>query len=261
MSLPIVAIVGRPNVGKSSLLNMVVRERISIVDPTPGVTRDRISVVCSEHDCYFELVDTGGYGIEDKDDLTEHVEEQIRLAIGLASMVIFVVDTRTGLVPLDQKVAELLRKNNISPLLVANKVDTDKWQPQAAEFLRLGFGDPLCVSAQQGWGRQDLIDAVVEKIGPLEGESPPQPAMKIAVVGKRNVGKSTFINALAGEGRVIASDVPGTTRDAVDVTFDIGGRTLVAIDTAGVRKKSKLDDIEFYSYNRATKAILRSDVV
>lgn len=262
MSLPIVAIVGRPNVGKSSLLNRLAKQLISIVDPTAGVTRDRVSTICEAGERYFELVDTGGYGIDDRDDLTEHVERQIELAVGNAALILFVVDTQTGVVPLDVRVAELLRRHDRSVILVANKVDSPRAEPLAVEFFQLGFGEPLCVSAMHGFGRVDLFEAIAERLPETPPGPPPDPVMKIALVGKRNVGKSTFINALAGEERVIVSEVPGTTRDAIDVRFEMDGRTLIAIDTAGVRKRTKLaDSIEFYSYSRATWSIRRADVV
>ena len=262
MSLPVVAIVGRPNVGKSSLLNQLARERVSIVDPTPGVTRDRVSTVCAEGDVYFELVDTGGYGIEDVDDLTEHVEHQIAQAVATAALVLFVTDVRAGVTPLDQEVASLLRRSPCSVQLVVNKCDSQDLDPLASEFHRLGFGSPLCVSAAHRRGRQDLIEIIIDRLGDLGSTEPPEPVMKVAVVGKRNVGKSTFVNALVGEQRVIVSEVPGTTRDAVDVTFEKDGRQLVAIDTAGVRKRTKMaDNIELYSVARSVRSIRRADVV
>lgn len=262
MSLPIVAIVGRPNVGKSSLLNRLAKQLISIVDPTAGVTRDRVSTICEIGERYFELVDTGGYGIEDRDDLTEHVEHQIELAVSAAALILFVTDAQTGVVPLDVRVAELLRRQDRNVILVANKVDSPKAEPAATEFYKLGFGDPLCVSALHGFGREDLFEAIAKRLPETSPGPPPEPVMKIALVGKRNVGKSTFINALAGEERVIVSEVPGTTRDAIDVRFEMDDRTLIAIDTAGVRKRTKLaDSIEFYGYSRATWSIRRADVV
>jgi len=262
MALPVVAIVGRPNVGKSSLLNALAGRMISIVDPTAGVTRDRVSVVCEMNELYFELVDTGGYGIEDTDQLTEHVEQQILYAIDQADLVLFIVDVREGLAPLDGEVARLLRRFEREVILVANKADAEKHDPQASEFFALGFGEPMCVSAQHGRGRADLIERIVDRIRAAAGEQPAAPVMKVAIVGRRNVGKSTFVNALAGQDRVIVSEVPGTTRDAVDVQFVIDGRTFIAIDTAGIRKKSKMSsDVEFYGYTRATRSIRRADVV
>jgi len=262
MPLPVVAIVGRPNVGKSSLLNCLARQLISIVDPTAGVTRDRVSTVCELDDVYFELVDTGGYGIEDRDDLTELIGRQIRLAVEQATLILFVVDVRDGITPLDMEVAEMLRRQDRPVLLVANKADSPAAEPAAAEFYRLGFGPPIAVSALHGHGRRALEERIVGELRQHPSEPPPDPAMRIAIVGKRNVGKSSFINALAGQERVIVSEVPGTTRDAVDVRLEMDGRTIVAIDTAGLRKRTKLaDDVEFYSYSRATWSIRRADVV
>ena len=254
---------GRPNVGKSSLLNALARRMISIVDPTAGVTRDRVSAVVQLDDRYFELVDTGGYGIEDHDDLTDHVEGQISLALDRADLVLFVVDIREGVTPLDQQVAKLLRERPLRVMLVANKADSPKEEELAGELFRLGFGEPMCVSAQHGRNREGLVQAVLAELEGLDTQAPRKTVMKLAVVGKRNVGKSSFINCLAGEDRVIVSEVPGTTRDAVDVRFEKDGRTFLAIDTAGLRKKSKMttDDIEFYSYTRATRSIRRADVV
>ena len=263
MALPIVAIVGRPNVGKSSLLNAIARRRISIVDPTAGVTRDRISTVVELDGKFFELVDTGGYGIEDHDNLTDHVEAQIAQALDQAALVLFVVDVREGALPLDQKMAQLLRRRKTPVMLVANKADSPKQQYPVAELYSLGFGPALCISAQHNRNLDELADQILEKLGDFAGAAPDTADMKLAVVGRRNVGKSTFINCLAGSDRVIVSEVPGTTRDAVDVHFQSSGHNFIAIDTAGLRKKGKMasHDIEFYSYTRALRSIRRADVV
>jgi GTP-binding protein len=263
MALPMVAIVGRPNVGKSSLLNTLAGRRISIVDPTAGVTRDRIQTLIEHDGVYFDLVDTGGYGIVDRDDLGEQVEQQIRYAVEQAALILFVVDARDGLMPLDSAVAEWLRRSGRPVLLIANKVDAPNARVELAEFYKLGFGEPLAVSALHRRGEAELKDRIAEALRPLgEAAAPQDPTMKIAIVGRRNVGKSTFINALAGQERVIVSEVAGTTRDAVDVRFERDGHTYVAIDTAGVRKKSKMsDDIEYYSFHRAELSIRRADVV
>ncbi len=264
MALPVVAIVGRPNVGKSSLFNALARRRASIVDPTAGVTRDRVSAICDIDDTYFELIDTGGHGIVDRDDLEEHIERQILCAIDQAHLIILVVDSREGLNPLDHDTADLLRRHDQVERVrvVANKVDEPHMDTGIGEFARLGFGDPLAVSAISGNGRTALRAMILEAISGVAGEIPADPVMKIVVVGKRNAGKSSFINSLAGEERVIVSEIPGTTRDSIDVRFEKDGRTLVAIDTAGVRKKAKIaDDIEFYAYSRAIRSIRRADVV
>jgi GTP-binding protein len=263
MALPVVAIIGRPNVGKSSLLNALAGQRISIVEPTAGVTRDRVSTIIGRDDRYFELVDTGGYGIVDSDRLESHVEQQIFQAMESANLVLFMVDIRDGLVPLDKTIAQLLRKNNLDVIGVANKADTAKMFPAAGEFSKLGFGDFLCISAKNNLNKAVLLDIVFDKLADRTAEDgPKEPAMKIAIVGKRNAGKSTIVNAMVGAERVIVSETPGTTRDAVDVRFEKDGKTIVAIDTAGVRKKSKIaDSIEFYSYVRATKSVQRADIV
>lgn len=258
--LPIVAIVGRPNVGKSSLLNILAGRRISIVDPTAGTTRDRVSTICEHRGVYFELVDTGGMGIEDPDQLTEHVEAQIRYAVSEADLVLFVADAQAGIQPLDEKVAQLLRRIDRPVILVTNKSDNIKMDSQVGEFWALGFDEPTPTSAAHKRGIEELFDRIVEKVG-HSAAAPAEPVMKLAVVGKRNVGKSTFINALAGEERVIVSEVPGTTRDSIDVRFERDGQTFMAIDTAGVRKKGKFgSDIEFYSFARAQRSIRRADV-
>ena len=262
-SLPIVAIVGRPNVGKSALFNWLAGRRISIVDPTAGVTRDRVSTVVHSGDRYFELMDTGGMGIVDADNLTADVEQQIQFAIDSAAVVVFVVDVRDGIAPLDEDVAARLRVVNKPVVFAANKADTDKLATLAGEFTRLGFGEPVLVSAEQKLGKQDLFDAIAKKLPPDGGARPPaDPALQLAIVGRRNVGKSTFINSLAEANRVIVSEVPGTTRDSIDVRFERDGKSFVAIDTAGVRKKTSLaNDVEYYSTHRAERSIRRADVV
>jgi GTP-binding protein len=266
MALPVVAIIGRPNVGKSSLLNALAGERISIVEPTAGVTRDRVSAIIAPRrgrkGGYFELVDTGGYGIVDVDRLSEHIEQQIVQAIESANLVLFMVDIRDGLVPLDEAIAKLLRRHNLDVIGVANKADTARLFPAAAEFSRLGFGEFLCVSATNNLNKAVLLDRIYERLAEHEADRPAEPVMKIAIVGKRNVGKSTLVNAMVRSERVIVSETPGTTRDAVDVRFEKDGKTIVVIDTAGIRKKSKIaDSIEFYGYVRATGSIRRADVV
>jgi len=262
MALPVVAIIGRPNVGKSSLLNALSGHMISIVEPTAGVTRDRVSTIIGRDDQYFELNDTGGYGIVDSDLLSEHIERQIHKAIESANLVLFMVDIRDGIVPLDKKIAQLLRKNNLDVIGVANKADTAKMFPAAGEFSRLGFGEFQCISAKNNINKAVLLDMIFDRLAHLDSDRPTEPVMKIAIVGKRNAGKSTLVNAMVGSERVIVSETPGTTRDAVDVRFEKDGKTIVVIDTAGVRKKNKMaDSIEFYSYVRATRSIQRADVV
>jgi GTP-binding protein len=262
MALPTVVIIGRPNVGKSSLLNALAGEMISIVEPTAGVTRDRVSTLIEYNDKFFELLDTGGWGIVDSDQLKVHIENQIQQAINLADLVLFIVDIRDGLVPLDEQIASLLRKNNLKVILVANKADEAKMFPSAAEFAKLGFGDAICISTTNNLNKNILVEQILEALKELTGEKPKDVELRIAIVGKRNAGKSAFTNAIAGSERVIVSEIPGTTRDSVDVRFEKDGRTFVVIDTAGVRKKSKLaDSIEFYSSVRAERSIRRADVV
>jgi GTP-binding protein len=257
----VVAIVGRPNVGKSSLFNWLAGRRIAIVDPTAGVTRDRLSALVRADGLAFELTDTGGMGIQDVDNLTDDVERQIRLAIDQAAVVLFLVDARNGLVPLDELVAERLRHAGKPVILVVNKCDTPQLEAQVGEFHKLGHGEPIAVSAQQNRGRDRLLERLEPLLPP--GEAPPDgEPLKLAIVGRRNTGKSTFINCLAREERVIVSEVPGTTRDSVDVRFERDGQAFIAIDTAGVRKKrSVASDVEFYSLARAERSIRRADVV
>jgi len=262
MSIPTVAIIGRPNVGKSSLLNALAGKMISIVEPTAGVTRDRISTIIEQKDRYFELIDTGGYGIVDSLQLSDHVEQQITQAIDSADLALFMVDIRDGLTPLDEQIAKLLRKSELDIIGVANKADSAKMFPMAADFSKLGLGDFLCISATNNLNKKVLLDKIYDQLSHLESSKPSQPVMKIAIVGKQNAGKSTLLNSIVGAERVIVSERPGTTRDAVDVRFEKDDKTIVVIDTAGVRKKSKIhDSIEFYSYVRATRSIHRADVV
>jgi len=263
MKLPVVAIVGRPNVGKSSLLNCLARRRVSIVDETPGVTRDRVTALIEHEDVTFELVDTGGIGMVDRDDLEEHVERQIEKAVHDANAIIFLADVRDGITALDRDVARRLRERSreIPVFLAVNKVDHAGLEAGVAEFHRLGFGDPFAVSAKEIFGTRDLLDAVTAKLWPT-GDVDTEPVMKLAVVGRQNVGKSTFVNAIAREERVIVSEVPGTTRDAVDVHFTKDGRSFVVIDTAGVKQKSSVKSaVEFYSQTRTEAAVRRADVV
>jgi len=262
--IPQVAIVGRPNVGKSSLFNWLAGRRLAIVDPTPGVTRDRLATPIQTGERWFELIDTGGMGIRDSDNLTLHVERQITLAMDKASVIIFLVDVRTGPVPLDEHVAERLRGIDKPVILVANKSDHPGLDDQAGEFYKFGFGDLLCVSALQKRGKEPLLRRILKALpAETEGEAPTlEGALKIAIVGRRNTGKSTFINCLAEGERAIVSEVEGTTRDSVDVHFQKDGKTIIAIDTAGVRYRGAVKtDVEFYSLARAERSIRRADVV
>ncbi|MHC5114543.1 MAG: ribosome biogenesis GTPase Der, partial [Planctomycetota bacterium] len=285
MSLPQIAIIGRPNVGKSSLLNRLVRRRVSIVDPTPGVTRDRVSVLIEldpprerkgGEPKYAELVDTGGYGVytaegkrfddagADLSELTEDIEAQIHMAREQADVLLLVIDAQSGVTALDETIARMLREGgDLGKLLVvANKVDGESWIADGLEAAGLGFGEPMTVSATTGYGVRQLEELLYERIEHADTERPEHPEMRVAIVGKRNAGKSTLINTLAGEPRVVVSEIAGTTRDSIDVRFEIDGRTLVAIDTAGARRRKSLaDDVEYYAYHRMLRAIRRADVV
>jgi GTP-binding protein len=265
MGIPQVVIVGRPNVGKSSLLNWLSRKRLAIVDNTAGVTRDRVSYLMFERDRYFELVDTGGIGFDDPDNLTSKIDEQISTAIESADVVLFVVDTRSGLMPLDQEVARRLRYVDVPVICVANKADDHSFDTQADEFYKLGRGKLICVSTMQNRGRQQLLDMIAERLPKYQGEQAPQSVddtVKMVIVGRRNVGKSTFVNTLAQAERMIVSEVAGTTRDSVDVRFELDGKTFIAIDTPGLkRNKSISTDVDYYSFHRAQRGIRRADVV
>jgi GTP-binding protein len=281
--LPRIAIIGRPNVGKSSLFNRLAGRRVSIVDPTPGVTRDRVSYTIeipppSDREDgeprFAELIDTGGYGVytaegkrfddagEDLSRLTGAIEAQIRAAADEADLILFVIDAHDGVTPLDQTIATLLRRNGHAPkvVMVANKVDDESWEPNAIEAASLGFGNPLMVSAASAYRRRSFFEAMWERV-PAESAPGRDAEMKLAIVGRRNAGKSSLINALAGEPRVIVSEIAGTTRDAIDVRFEIEGKSLLAIDTAGVRKrKSWADEVEGFAHQRMLNAISRADV-
>lgn len=261
MPIPQVAIVGRPNVGKSSLFNWLARRRLAIVDDVEGVTRDRMTTLIEAGDRYFELIDTGGMGGEDTDDLTADVRRQIEIAIDSADVILLVVDVQTGLMPLDEEVATRLRGVERPVILVANKADQTHQDVLADEFQRLGRGRLIPVSTIQNRGREDLLGLIADRL-PEGTEAVDEPQMKVAIVGRRNVGKSTFVNTLAKAERMIVSEVAGTTRDSVDVHFEIDGQRLTAIDTPGLRKrKSVRTDLEFYSTHRAQRSIRRADLV
>ncbi len=261
---PQVVIVGRPNVGKSSLFNWLSQRRIAIEDPTAGVTRDRLVQRLDLEGRVVDIVDTGGMGFDDPDGLTEQIDMQIEAGLVTAGVVVFVVDVRAGLVPADTEVASRLRQAGAHVLLVANKADEEKFDVLAHEFDGLGFGQPLVTSTKQNRHRDQLVEAILERL-PAGGEQTEEaalPEMKVAIVGRRNVGKSTFVNALAKEERVIASPVAGTTRDSIDVRFEVDGHTFLAIDTPGLRRtKSRTSDIDFYSTHRAERSIRRADIV
>ncbi len=259
--LPVVSIVGRPNVGKSTLFNTFARRRISIVEPTPGVTRDRISTELEHNGKRFELIDTGGIGIVDCQDLDELIELQISAGIERACLILFLVSVHDGVTALDRDIALRLRRTGKPLLLAVNKVDNFHQEIGIHEFQELGLGDPQPVSGLQGFGRTDLLDLIAERLPEPEEPSEAEDVMHVAVVGRRNVGKSTFVNALTGSERVIVSDVPGTTRDAVDVSVEIDGQRLVLVDTAGMQKAKQVKgSIEFYSQARTESSVRRCDV-
>ncbi len=265
MGLPQVVIVGRPNVGKSSLFNWLARRKLAIVDSTAGVTRDRIMHLIGEKGRYFELVDTGGLGFEDPDKLSPQIEDQINAAIEQAAVIILVVDAREGLMPMDQEVTKRLRYTDAPIICVANKADDSTIDTNADEFYKLGRGKLLCTSTIQNRNRQELLDLILERLPPQldeDAQPPAEPDMKVAIVGRRNVGKSTFVNTLAQAERMIVSEVPGTTRDSVDVRFELDGKKFIAIDTPGLKRTRSIStDLEFYSMHRAQRSIRRADVV
>ncbi|MEN0020299.1 MAG: ribosome biogenesis GTPase Der [Planctomycetota bacterium] len=297
MPVPRVAIVGRPNVGKSSLLNLIAADKVAIVDPTPGVTRDRVSIVRdldspdgSGPPKPVEFTDTGGYGVytapdgrydevgNDLHELTKDIEQQIAHAVETADIVLFCVDAQAGVTSADEEIARLLRTRGLSEdtpgksasdssragriVPVATKVDGPKWEAHAYELSGLGFGEPLMLSSKSNYFRRDFLDAIYNMLPEPDEHREPDCDLRVAILGKRNAGKSSLINALAGAPRVIVSEIAGTTRDAVDVKFELDDRSIVAIDTAGVRKKKSFQGpIEWYAFDRAKRAVTRCDVV
>jgi len=260
---PIVAVVGRPNVGKSTLFNKLVGERIAIVEDTPGVTRDRIIADAEWQNHPFTLIDTGGIELKTKDTILHQMRVQAEMAIDMADLILLLTDGREGMTAADAEVAEMIRRCGKKVILVVNKLDHVNLDEQTYEFYNLGLGDPVPISAEQGLGLGDLLDMIVEKVEALydDGEEEDH-SLKVAVVGKPNAGKSTLINYLLGEDRLIVSDIPGTTRDAIDSHIQHDGVDYTFIDTAGLRRKKKIyDDIERYSIIRAIAAIDRADVV
>ena len=263
MSKPIVAIVGRPNVGKSTLFNALAGEMISIVKDTPGVTRDRNYADVNWLNHTFTLIDTGGIEPDSKDIILSQMREQAQIAMDTADVIIFITDVRQGLVDSDAKVADMLRRSHKPVVLVVNKVDDfDKFMPDVYEFYNLGIGDPVPISAGSRLGIGDMLEEVVKHFEHLDTEEEEDERPRVAIVGKPNVGKSSIINKLLGENRVIVSNIAGTTRDAVDTEIVRNGREYVFIDTAGLRRKSKIkEELERYSIIRTVTAVERADVV
>ncbi len=263
MSKPVVAVVGRPNVGKSTLFNVLAGERISIVKDTPGVTRDRIYADASWLDRTFTLIDTGGIEPDSKDIILSQMREQAEIAIETADVIVFITDVRQGLVDADAKVADMLRRSKKPVVLVVNKVDSfEKFMPDVYEFYNLGIGDPIPVSAASQLGIGDMLDEIIRHFPDDAGKDEEDERPRVAIIGKPNVGKSSLVNRLLGENRVIVSDIAGTTRDAVDTAIKYNGEEYVFIDTAGLRRKSKVkEDLERYSIIRAVTAVERADVV
>ena len=262
MAKPLVAIVGRPNVGKSMLFNKLTGKRLSIVEDTPGVTRDRLYAQAEWRGRTFDLVDTGGIEPGTDDQILSFMREQAEIAIAAATVIVFVCDIRTGMTAADQEVAGMLQRSRKPVVLAVNKMDsTGHNDPDMYEFYNLGLGDPYPVSAVHGHGTGDLLDACFEFFPPEDGEEEEDDVVKVAIIGKPNVGKSSLVNRILGQERVIVSDVAGTTRDAVDSYLENDWGKFLIIDTAGMRKKSKVDDrVEKFSVLRATMAIERSDV-
>jgi GTP-binding protein len=266
MALPKVVIVGRPNVGKSSLFNWLAGRKIAIVDNMAGVTRDRVGTLVQLGDDveprFVDLIDTGGIGMVDRDDLSGDVERQIDTAMNEADLILFVVDIRDGVMPLDEEVAQRLRYLKTPVILVMNKADDPAFDDRGGEFYKLGRGKPIPVSAQQNRNKKQLLRWIDEMLPQADTGPPADAVMKIAVVGRPNTGKSTLINTLARAERMIVSERPGTTRDSVDVRFELDGLPFLAIDTAGVKRKAKIrESLDFYSVHRAERSIRRADVV
>ncbi len=261
MPLPKVAIVGYPNVGKSSLVNRLSHSREAVVHETAGVTRDRKEIACEWNGRRFLLVDTGGMDFEDADPIAGSIRDQAQAGLSDASVAVLVVDADAGLRPGDQEMADLLRRFPRPVLVAANKVDVVADIPAAAEFFGLGLGEPVAVSASQGLGTGDLLDRLVELLPPEEDAAEDEDVIRLAVIGRPNVGKSSMVNRWIGDERVIVSDVAGTTRDAIDLPLEVDGRKLVVVDTAGMRRQSKVSEsVEYYTTLRSQRAVERADV-
>jgi len=261
LGLPVVAILGRQNVGKSTLLNRLAGKRLAIVEDLPGTTRDRILAVVTWQGVAFTVVDTGGLEIKPESTLSQMVKEQAEIAITEADVILFMVNIREGLMPADLEIADRLRRAGKPIILAANKAEDTRLEVNAVEFYKLGLGEPITLSAYHGRGTAELLDKIISLLLPSEPVPVEPGVMKIAIIGRANVGKSTLLNALTGEGRSIVNEVPGTTRDAVDTYLDFDGENVLLIDTAGIRRRGRQGvGVERYSVIRALRAIDRADV-
>lgn len=262
MARPVVAIVGRPNVGKSTIFNRLIGERVAIVEDKPGITRDRIYGITDWNGKSFSVIDTGGIEIDGDDTILKSIRAQAELAIEEADVIVFMCDAKSGLTNSDEEVAQLLFRSGKPIVLAINKVDNMKRTDEIYEFYSLGFGDPIGVSGSHGTGLGDLLDAVTERLPELTEDEYDEDVIRVALIGRPNVGKSSLVNAILGEERVIVSEIAGTTRDAIDTPFEKDGQRYVLIDTAGMRKRGKVyENVEKYSVMRAMRAIERADVV
>lgn len=261
MSKPLVAIVGRQNVGKSTLLNRIAGRPVSIIEDSPGTTRDRVNAEAEWQGREFELVDTGGIELEAQSSIARSVNKQVVTAINESDIVLFLVDVQAGLLPDDMEIANILRKTNKPVLLAVNKADNEVLAGQSAEFYRLGMGEPMPISAVHRRGTGDLLDKLTEMLPMVPTEPIGEDIIKLAIVGKPNVGKSSILNAILGRERVVVNEMAGTTRDATDTLFDVNGNRILLIDTAGIKRRGKMgDSIGRYSVTRSLRAIERSDV-
>lgn len=261
MARPVVTIVGRPNVGKSTLFNRIAGKRISITEDTPGVTRDRIYAECEWLDNHFTLIDTGGIEPNTTDTIFSQMRVQAEIAIDMADVILFMVDGKEGVTAADMEVAQMLRKSKKEIILVVNKMDKFVNDNNVFEFYNLGIGEPVSISSSEALGIGDLLDEIISKFDESMDVDDDDDSIKIAVIGKPNAGKSSIINRIIGENRVIVSDIPGTTRDAIDTRFEKNGQRYTLIDTAGIRKKSKVSEtVEKYSVLRAFTAVERADI-
>ncbi|GIW05916.1 MAG: GTPase Der [Dehalococcoidia bacterium] len=262
MAKPVVAIVGRPNVGKSTLFNRLIGERRAIVEDLPGTTRDRLYGDTDWNGREFLVVDTAGLEVAPADELTRHVQDQVRQAVAEADVIVLLTDVRSGITAADREAADLLRRSGKPVVLGVNKSDSFRYAQNAVEFYELGLGDPIPVSALQGLGTGDLLDAVVALLPPAEPEPVDDDIPKVAIIGRPNVGKSQLLNAILGRERSVVSDVPGTTRDTIDSRLEVNGRPVLLIDTAGIRRRGRVEPgVEKYSVLRSLRAVSRADVV